>query len=185
MWYLLSRNPEVEAKLHAEIDAAVGDRPITVEALGRLPYLEMVVKESMRILPSVWTYMRAPLEDIWLGGRFIPKGATVMISPYITAHDERFFQDPDVFRPERFTSEAEAALPKGAYTPFAGGRRACMGAAFAMMESRIILGTFVQRLHAKIPDIDKPEWTAQLSLTPKGGLPSVVRLRDTTPASQN
>ena len=114
MWYLLSRNPEVETRLHEEITGGVGDGPITVEALGQLPYLEMVVKESMRILPSVWTYMREPQEDIWLGGYFIPKGATVMISPYVTQHDARFFEDPEVFRPERFSPENQARIPAGA-----------------------------------------------------------------------
>lgn len=172
MWYLLAKHPEVTAKLRAQITAAVGDGPLTVEKLAEVPYLEQVVKESMRFLPSVWSFMREPTEDVVVGDFRIPKGAPIMISPYVLHHDERFHPEPEVFRPERWTKEYERGLPKGAYMPFSLGPRICMGHAFAMMESKLILGTCVQRAEPHVAPGYEPEHKAQLSLHPgDGGMP--------------
>ncbi|MGB5812123.1 MAG: cytochrome P450, partial [Polyangiales bacterium] len=143
-WYLLAKNPDKAAKMSEELDAVVGDRRIEVDDLPELPYLEMVIKESLRLLPSVWAYAREPQRDIVLEGYFIKKGTPVTISHIAMGRNEKYFDNPTEFRPERWTREFERSLPKGAYTPFAQGPRVCLGKQFAMMEMRIVLGTLLQ-----------------------------------------
>jgi cytochrome P450 len=177
MWYLLAIHPEVEARLAAELESVVGARSPGLEDLPKLSYLDMVVKESMRILPSVWAYMREPLEDVRLGEHTIPKGRIAFISPYVTHHDPRFFPDPEAFRPERFSKEGERAIPKGAYVPFAAGPRVCLGKSFALMEARLILATMVQRVKVELVPGYRMELLPKISLRPKGGVPVFVRMR--------
>jgi len=178
MWYLMAKHPEVQEKARAEVLSVAPDRPLTVEDLRQLPYLDMVVKECMRILPAVWTYMRQPIEDVRMGDHVIEEGAFVFICPYVTQHDDRFFADPEEFRPERFLPENEKALPKGAYVPFSAGPRVCAGKAFAMMESRLILGSFLKHLVAELPDDYEFGLVPMLSLQPLNGLELRVKRLD-------
>lgn len=171
MWYLLAKHPEVADRVRDEITDTLGDAPLTVPDLKRLPYLDMVVKESMRILPSVWVHMREPIEDVPLGPYVLPKGCYAVLSQYVLHHDPRSWADPEVFRPERFSKENEASIPRGAYMPFAAGPRVCLGKQFALMEARLILGTLVRRARPTVRDGFHPEPVAQLSLHPKDGLP--------------
>jgi len=183
MTYLLSQHPDVVVRLRQEIHAAAGSRSLRVDDLPQLPYLEMVVKESMRILPSVWSFMKEPIEDVRMGDYVIPKGSMVFISPYVTQHDPRYFPDPEVFRPERFTRENEKKLPKGAYVPFSAGSRVCIGKAFAMMEAKLILGTLVRAVDFVLPEGHEVTFLPQLSLHPKGGLPMKILKREPLEAS--
>src|SRR5208282_4902729 len=137
--YLLSKHPEAERRLRAEIAEVCGERPPTLADLGRLTYTERVIKESMRLLPPVWSIARSAVEDDVIGGYEIPKGSWVFTSPYVTHRDPRFWENPEGFDPDRFTPELEAARPKCAYFPFASGPRKCIGESFAMMEARLIL----------------------------------------------
>jgi cytochrome P450 len=178
-WYLLARHPSIEERLYAEIRGAVGDRPITVGDLGRLPYLEMVVKESMRMFPSVWSYMREPISDYAIGKAVLPAGSLVFICVYALHHDPRHFPDPEAFWPERFENEREKQIPRGAYVPFAAGPRVCLGKSFAMMEARLVLATLLQRLRPRVPQGWQAELLPQISLRPRGGLPVVVEFRGT------
>lgn len=177
MWFLLSRHPAVLEHLDAELARVLGGRAPTVADLPELPYLEMVVKESMRVLPSVWTFMREPVEDVVVGGFRIPKGAQIFISPYLLHHDARWFPEPERFDPERFTKENEKQIHRGAYLPFSAGPRICLGKSFAMMETRLILGTLVQRARPSVPVDHVPEPVPQLSYHPRNGLPTEVVLR--------
>jgi len=177
MWYLMATERTHQEKLREEVDRVLGDRPAEVGDLKEMPYLDLVVKESMRILPAVWTFMRAPREDEVVGGYRIPKGEVLLISPYVTHHDARFFVDPDVFRPERFVREEAETFAPGAYIPFAVGQRMCIGKSFAEMEARLILATMVQRLDIQVTPGFKAELEPVLSLHPKGGLPGVVKVR--------
>ena len=177
MWYILASRPEIEAKMVAEMQDVLQDRPMTVSDLPNLPYLAMVVKECMRFLPSVWSYMRAPIEDYPVRDYVIEKGANVFISPYIMQHDPRWFDQPNQFRPERFTKENEARLPKGAYVPFSAGPRVCIGKAFAQMEANLVLGTMVRRARPNVPKDFELELLPRLSLRPLHGIPSSVQLR--------
>jgi cytochrome P450 len=106
-WYLLSRHPEVQGRLFAEVDAVLKGRPPALSDLKDLRYTEMVVKEVLRLYPPAWYAERSPLADTELGGYRIPAGACVAISVYVTHRDPRFFEDPEVFRPERFDGVEE------------------------------------------------------------------------------
>lgn len=176
-WYLLARHPEVVATLRAELDRVLGDRPATMGDLRRLPYLDQVVKESMRILPPVWVFMKEPTRDTLLGGFRIPKGVQVMISPYVTHHDARFWPEPDCFRPERFAKDRLESIPRGAYIPFSGGSRVCFGKSFAQAELRLIVATMIRRLDAVVPATYLPVKKAELSMHPRDGMPIVVAAR--------
>jgi len=170
MLYLMAKHPEVKKKLDAELQSVCKDRSPGLDDLHQLPYLDMVVKECMRILPSVWCFMRSPTEDVRLGPYEVKAGDIVFISTYVTQHDGRYFEDPEEFRPERFSVENEKKLPKGAYVPFAAGPRICLGKTFAMMEARLILGTICQHADVELDPNHKLELLPQLSLHPVGGL---------------
>jgi cytochrome P450 len=177
-WYLLSRHPHVVERMREELDAVVGERAPTVDDLKSLPYLEQVVKESLRILPSVWVFMKEPIEDTQLGGFHVPKGAQIMISPYVTQHDARWFPSPETFDPDRFHKERAKEIPTGAYVPFSAGQRVCLGKTFAMMEVRLILGRLVQRVDPVVAEGYEPVIVSELSMHPKDGMPVVVRMRN-------
>ncbi len=176
-WYLLARHPAITAQLQQDIDAVTGGAPLSVAHLSELPLLEQVIKESLRILPSVWVFMKEPIEDVELRGVRIPKGAQVMLSAYVTHHDPRWYPSPETFDPGRFSPERIGRIPDGAYIPFSGGSRVCLGKSFAMMETRLVLGTMLQRLVPTMAGDDIPLKQAVLSMQPRGGLPTEVRRR--------
>ena len=177
-WYLFATAPRVVERLQADIDRVTGGNRLAIEHLGDLPYLEMAVKEAMRIRPAVWVYMKEPSEDVEIGGYHIPKGSPIMISPFVTQHDPRWFPSPQTFDPDRFSEERATCIPNGAYVPFSGGSRVCLGKSFAMMEARLILGTMLQLLHPRIPEGHRPIMHAALSMQPEGGLPAEISFRE-------
>ena len=177
MWYLLARNPSVTSRLVSDIDRVTGGAPLALAHLGQLPWLEQTVKEAMRLLPSVWVYMKEPTEDVEVGGYLIPKGSPVLISPWVTHRDPRWFPSPQTFDPDRFAPERQKTLPHGAYIPFSGGQRICIGKSFAMMEAQLVMGRLLQRVRPEVPAEHQPRMKSELSNHPEGGLPVVVRLR--------
>ena len=180
-WYLLSQNPEVEAKLHAELDAVLG-----VGADARLPeladysalkYTEMVFAESMRLYPPAWAMGRMSTAPVELGPYRIPPGAHFFFSQYIMGHTEEYFPDATRFDPERFTAEAKAARPKYTYFPFGGGSRQCIGEAFAWMEGVFSIATMAQKWRFRYADATAPELQAKITLRPKGELRVIAEAR--------
>ena len=165
-WYLLAKNPEKVAALREELDQVVGDRRIEVDDLPKLPYLEMVVKESLRLMPSVWAYARQAQKDLVIDGYAIKKGQTITISHIAMGRNPKYFDEPLEFRPERWTREFERSLPRGAFVPFAGGPRVCLGKQFAMMEMRMILATLVKRLEINLAPGFEPDIVTELSMHP-------------------
>ncbi len=144
-FYLLGQHPEIEHRLAQEIMSTLDGRKPTLADLAKLPYLEMVVKESMRLYPPAWTTSREAQVDFEVGGYTIPKGSTIMTSMYVLHHDPRFWDDPETFKPERFSTANEESISKYAYFPFGGGPRVCIGNQFAMMEAQLVLATILQR----------------------------------------
>jgi cytochrome P450 len=180
VWYLLSLYPEVEAKLHEELDRVLAGRQPTVSDLPQLVYTEMIIKETMRLYPAAWTISRDTHEDVRLADQMIKKGQIVFLNVYGIHRDARYFADPDRFDPERFSAENEKNIPKYAYLPFGGGPRVCIGNAFSLMESRLLLATIAQRFRlsvapgfAVIPD-------RLFTLRPKHGLQMMVTAREDT-----
>ena len=169
-WYLLSQHPEVEAKLHAELDEVLKGRPPTAEDLPRLRYTEMVVAESMRLYPPAWILGRRALEDYEVGGYVIPRDALVILSPYVMQRDPRFFPDPERFDPERFTPEAKSARPQFSYFPFGGGPRRCIGEGFAWMEGVLVVATLAQKWRLRLAHGQSVKPQPGVTLRPRHGV---------------
>lgn len=143
--YLISQFPEVEARLLAEIERVLGRRSIAVSDLEQMPYLEQVLKESMRLLPVTTVLSRQAVEPVVLNGFTLPKNSLVLVAPWTLHRRADYFPEPLRFDPERFSPDRRDAIPKYAYLPFSGGPRSCIGSAFAMMQMRITLATILQR----------------------------------------
>ena len=177
-WLLLARYPEVEARLHAELDAVLtGGRAPTVEDLPQLNYTRMVISEAMRILPPVWSVGRRARQDMNLGGYFIPAGAMLSMSQWVVQRDERWFPQPLEFRPERWADGLEKTLPKYAYFPFGGGPRVCIGENFARMEAVLLLASIARRFRVLVQRPDDTELEPSVTLRPRRGLPVVLEAR--------
>ncbi|MET0388813.1 MAG: cytochrome P450 [Polyangiales bacterium] len=178
-WHLLTQNPEVQEALYQEVHRVVGERALTPEDLPKLPLVEQVIQETLRLYPVIWIGDRVPQQDIELGGYLIPKGSEVVFSMYVTQRDERFFPDPERFDPSRFSPARIGSIPDGAYFPFGAGVHKCIGNTFALMEARIILAAMVQRFAISAIRKRKVRKTLGLVITPAGGLPVTLRERKT------
>jgi len=161
-WHLLAQHPEVEARVHAEIDAAGG--------YAKLPYTTAVLSETMRLFPPAWAIGRMANEDVELAGYTVPKGSIVLISPYILHRDERWWPEPNEFRPERWDAALENTRPKHAYMPFGAGPRLCIGERFAWMEGSIILAALARQWRFESVPGEAVELAPLITLRPRGGL---------------
>jgi cytochrome P450 len=173
-WYLLSQNPDVETKLHAELDTVLGtgnqQRLPTLADYPSLRYTEQVFGESMRLYPPAWAMGRMSTREIHLGPYNIPAGAHLFFSQYIMSRTPEYFPDPLRFDPDRFTPEAKAARPKFTYFPFGGGSRQCIGESFAWMEGVFSIATIAQRWRMVYLDATPPVPQAKITLRPRDPL---------------
>jgi cytochrome P450 len=169
-WYLLSQHPEVEARLVDELGRVLQGRAPTTADLANLPYTEMVVREAMRLYPPAPGVAREPIEDVEIGGYVVPKGSLVTVNIYALHRDARFFDVPGRFDPERFARGWEDRMPRGAYLPFGGGPRVCIGNGFAMMEARLILATVAQRWRLSLEPGQDVTPVQLVTVRPKNGL---------------
>ncbi len=177
-WYLLARHPEVEKKLVDEWKAVLGGRMPTPDDLPKMPYTDAVIAEAMRVFPPVYLIGREATTDLELGGYRVKKGYTIFMSQWVSHRDPRYFDEPEVFRPERWTDGLAKRLPKYAYYPFGGGPRVCIGNTFALMEAAILLAAVGQRYHFTLAS-DKPaDVKPQITLLPKDPIPSLLRRRN-------
>ena len=169
-WYLLSTDPAVEAKLHAEVDRVLQGRLPTMADLPALGYVERVVTEAMRLYPPAWIIGRRAIADYQLGDYTAPARSILVMSPYIMQRDARFYADPDTFDPDRWTPEFRAALPKFAYFPFGGGPRQCIGESFAWMELVLVVATIAQRWKLRLVPGHPVEMQPLVTLRTKHGM---------------
>jgi len=170
-WYLISQYPEVEARLHAEIDASPVVSAPSLEQMEALPYTRQVIDEALRLYPPGWLLSRRAIEADVLSGYEIPAGTDVLLPLYLLHRHPRYWQDPDVFWPERFAPEQEADRPRFAYMPFAAGPRHCIGETLALYEMLMHLYKMARRFRlVYLPD-DKPlELEAQINLRTRNPL---------------
>lgn len=143
--YEISRNAEIERRLHDELDAVCGDRPLRQEDVGSLPYMRSVLKEAMRMYGPAWLVTRTTTRPVVLDGHPIPEGADVVYSPYIHQHDPDVYADPKTFDPDRWEPERAKSINRTSFLAFGDGRRKCIGEEFAWTELLIVLATVVQR----------------------------------------
>jgi len=173
-WYLLAQHPEVECRLHTELGTVLGERLPTAGDLDALPYTRMVIQEAMRLYPPAFGFTRFAITPDDLGGYHLPANSVVFLSAYCTHRHPAFWEEPDVFDPERFTPERSAGRPRFAYFPFGGGPRQCIGNAFAMMEAQLVLATVAQRYSLRLVPGHRVEPFVQLTMRPRSGLPMTL-----------
>ena len=169
-WMLLAHHPAIEARLHRELDEVLDRRAPTVDDLSELTFSDMVVKEAMRLYPPAWLIGRRALVDVELGGYEVPAGSIVILSPWVTHRDARFFADPLRFDPERWTRQAEAARPQFSYFPFGGGIRRCIGESFALMEAKLLLASIAQRWRLRLDPAQRIGVLPRITLRPRYGM---------------
>jgi cytochrome P450 len=177
-WYLLSQHPEVEAILHEEIDSVLSSRRPDSSDAAKLRYTEMVLAESMRLYPPAWGIGRLATVDCSLGGYFLPKKTLVVVSQYVMHRDARYYRQPLVFDPERWTAEARESRPAFAYFPFGGGPRRCIGEGFAWMEGLLLLATLAQKWQLRLVPNHPVALKPVVTLRPKHGMKMVVSRRE-------
>jgi cytochrome P450 len=170
--YELARHPQWRARVHDELDAELkGERATEEQLFSGLPVLEQVLDETLRLYPPVPAGLRRATEDVEIGGHLIPAGTSVNYCSWAGHRLADVFPDPHAFRPERMTREEKAKLPKGAYIPFGGGKRICIGKRFGYLEAKVLTSRILQRYE---PELDpgfrlQVKWAA--TLIPDGGIP--------------
>ncbi len=174
-WALLAQNPDVETRLHAELDSALGGRVPTLEDLPQLKYVEGVLAESMRIFPPVWAMGRMAAEDVEIGPYRLPRGTFVYMSQYLLHRDARFWPEPLRFDPSRFAAGRTTA--QFTYFPFGAGARQCIGESFAWMEGTLLLATLAQKWRLRVVPGQTLAVQPKITLRPKGAVRMTIEAR--------
>ncbi len=175
----LGRTPPARQSLEDELDRVLGGRnPAPSDLDGQaLPVLERTLKETLRCYPAAWVGPRRATRDVTLGGVSIPAEIGVQYSSWATHHLPQLYPDPFRFDPDRFLPEREAALPRGAYIPFGGGSRMCLGKRFGEYELRALAAVLLTQVRLEPQSVADPQIVTTPTLGPKGGLRFVVRAR--------
>jgi cytochrome P450 len=178
LWYLLAMHPWAEERLHAELDAVLGDRPLAMNDLPKLIYLRQIIDETMRLYPPVPVILRQTVADDIVCGRRVPRGSVVVIAPWIIHRHRRLWGDPDRFDPDRFTPENIAARSRYAYMPFSVGPRTCIAAPMAMLQIQIAVAILARRFRFRLVpghpveptgwNTLRPEWGIKVTVEPRG-----------------
>jgi cytochrome P450 len=171
MMHELARHPEVVERLCEEQDRVLAGGVPTIDQLEReMPYLEMVLDEVLRLYPPAWIGPRRAVREFEFGGCTVPRGAYVYYCSWASHRLPEVFPDPEAFIPERFTRERKAALPRGAYVPFGGGSRICIGKRFGQTEVKLVATMLLQRLRLGALPGRTVTIRQMPTLSPKGGL---------------
>lgn len=183
--HLLATHPQVARRLESEIDAALGTRTLGLSDLLRVPYLDQVFCEALRLFPPAYVVARVAAADAEIGGYAIPAGASVVLWIYHAHHDPRWFPDPERFDPDRFSPERRKSLPACAFMPFGAGTRTCIGKHFAMLEVQLILLCILRRFRLQPAQRGTVQRATAMTLHPRGALRLSVQARTTaTPPAQ-
>ncbi|NEU56318.1 cytochrome P450 [Halorussus sp. MSC15.2] len=174
---MLGRNPAELERLRGELDAELGDRRATMADLSDLPYIDRVLKETLRLYPPAYVIFREPTEDVRVGPYRVREGTNLTLPVFEIHRDERFYDDPDEFRPERWRDDFESELPEYAYFPFGGGPRHCIGMRFATTELKLVLATMARELAFEPTYDGDPDLTMAATLRPEDPLEMRVERR--------
>jgi cytochrome P450 len=180
-WDALTRKPQAATRLHAELDAVLGGRDPAPEDVPRLPFTRDVVAETMRLRPPAWVLGRRIVRPIRLGDWDVPPGHIVLASPYVTHRNPALWREPLAFRPERWSNGETAALPRGAYVPFGGGNRVCIGEGFAWTEAVLLLATLARRFRFQPLDPTPVPIEPLVTLRPGRSIAMRVEMRAPAP----
>jgi len=176
-WYLLAKNPNVEAALHQELRGALGGAAPSLPDLPRLPYLHAVMKETLRLYPPAYLMARTSIAPVTIGGYEFGAGSTFISSQWVTHRDARYFDEPEAYRPERWLDGLESRLPSGAYYPFGDGPRRCIGQGFAMLEAALVSACVAQRFQFRLLPGEEVVPEPLITLRPHNGIRMVLHAR--------
>lgn len=179
MFYELARHPEIVAALRDEQERVLGGAaPAAQQLTGEaLPLLEMVTDETLRMYPPAWVGARRSIEPFEFAGQEVPGGVPVNYSSWASHHLPDVFDEPEEFRPERFAPAAKAALPKGAYVPFGGGSRICIGMRFGQLEVKAIAARVLARFDFELDSGYRLRIRQMPTISPRDGMPLTMRRR--------
>lgn len=176
-WHLLGRHPEVEARLHVELESVLAGRTPTFADLPALKYTRAVFEEAMRLYPPAHTFNRMAIGWDEIGGHKVPPGSLITISPYVVHRNPKLWPEPERFDPDRFLPENAAGRPRYAYLPFGGGPRICIGNSFAIFEAQVILAMIAQRHRLRPLPGHVVEPVGHITLRPRNGIMVVAERR--------
>ena len=165
-WFLISQAADVEARLHEELDAVLGDRPPSLADVPKLVYTRAIVEETLRLYPPIPILGREALVDETVAGRRVPKGALLVVVPFLLHRKKSLWDKPDHFMPERFLPGGSGAPSKWAYVPFSIGPRICAGMAFGMTEAILCVAMLAQRFKLALAPGHVMEPVCRVSLRP-------------------
>jgi cytochrome P450 len=177
IWYLLSQHPEVEQRLHEEVDRVLGGQLPTVDRLEDLPYTRQVIQETMRLYPAAFFVIRHAIAADEIGGYPVAANSMIFLMAHWVHRHPAFWEEPERFDPDRFTPERSANRPRYAYIPFGGGPRLCIGNSLAMMEAQLVLATVAQRYFLRLVPGHPVEPEVLLTPRPRHGLPMTLHPR--------
>ncbi len=179
--YLLSLNPDVEAKVLTEIVQVAGARGLTPDQVGELTYTKQVVQEALRLYPAAPSLLRTPVAEGEIGGVKVDAKTSIFIPIYAIHRHQALWDQPDRFDPDRFEPQIAKARHRCAYLPFGGGPRVCIGMGFSLLEAVAILATILPRYRFTATG-GEPTPVAQITLRPRTGMPMILRRRVDRPA---
>jgi cytochrome P450 len=175
LFNLLGNNLEEQSKLREHIRKAIGDKSPTINDLNNIPYLEMAIKESMRLFPVAYINRREAQEDMKFGEYVNPKGTSLIYSAQHAHSDERFWQEPQKFNPERFSREEEEKRPLHSFVPFGGGLRICVGKTFAMSEMKFTTALLLREFEFDSRKHGITDTVQEFVMKPSNPCPCTVR----------
>ena len=176
-FFIIASEPMVAERMREEIHAVAGDGPITFENIKQLTFTRNVFKETLRLYPPLTFIPRVASENCEIDGFRIKRGAMVMIAPWTIHRHRHYWEQPDVFDPDRFSAERESDIIRGSYIPFGQGPRVCAGASFAQIESALILASIVRGFDFELIDPEKVFPIARLTTRPRHEIQCRVKLR--------
>ncbi len=173
--YLTSRHPEAAERIRREGETTYGDREPTAADYSALAYTRAVIQETMRLYPPIWGLIRVASKPDTIAGKPIAPGDRIVMFAYGAHHDQRFWDGPEEFRPERFMDDAAKKRKPYTYLPFGGGKRSCIGGAMSQVENTLALSILLRRFRPEYVGKEPPGINATVTLTPKGGLQFKIR----------
>ncbi len=177
IWYLLALHPEVESRLHEEIDEVTGGRPLEPDQIRKLVYTRQVLDEVIRLYPPIPMIVRQAMRRDTVCGHKVPYGTIVVISPWIVHRHRRLWSDPDVFDPDRFSPKRSAERSRLAFIPFSVGPGTCTGSSYATTQMMIMIAALARRFRFRLVP-DRPVTAASgVSLRPRSGMWMTIERR--------
>lgn len=182
-WDMLARTPHAEARLHAELDAVLGERDPVPADVPRLAYTRDVVAEVLRLRPPAWILGRRVIRPLRLGEWELAPGEVAIAAEIVTHRNPAYWREPEAFRPERWSNGETVDLPRGAYFPFGGGTRICIGESFAWTEAILLLATLARRFRFHATDPSPVPLEPIVTLRPGRSIVMRVERRERAPVA--